>query len=98
MVLTMVRFWAAIKVTYDPVQERWRGMSFRALCAIASVGCPIGKMLTGSWVMVMAGVVQRVEIVGRYELKVVNREVVPIEVLVLLSSPSETKSSGEGGR
>jgi hypothetical protein len=54
-------------------------------------------MLTGSWVVVMAGVVRKVEIVGRYELKVVNGEAVLIEILVLLSSPSETKSSGEGG-
>lgn len=68
-----------------------------SLCAIARVGCPIGKMLTGSWVVVMAGVVGRVEIVGRYELKVVNGEVVLIDVLVVLLSPSETKSSGKGG-
>lgn len=71
-------------------------MSFKVLCAIASVGCPVGEMLTGTWVVVMAGVERRVEIVGRYELKVVNGEAVLIEILVLLSNPSETKSSSKG--
>jgi hypothetical protein len=45
----------------------------------------------------MMAVVLRIEIVGRYELKVVNGEVVLIEVLVLLSRPSETKSPSESG-
>ncbi len=93
----MMGFWAPIaKVIYDPVQERWRGLSFGALCKITSVGsCPIGKMLASGRVVVT--VVLKVEIVGRYELKVVNGGVVLVNVLVLLSCPSEAKCSSESG-
>ena len=92
----MMRFWAPMKVIYNPVQKRWRGLSFAALCEITKVrSCPIGEMLASSRVII---VVLWVEIVGRYELKVVNRGVVLVDVLVLLSCPSEAKCSSEGGR
>jgi len=81
----MMGFWAPItKVIYDPVQERWRGLSFGALCEITtSVGSwsPIGKVLASGRVDII--VVLRVEIVGRYELKVVNGGVVLVDVCVM---------------